>query len=187
MKKSQRRNSEHSTITKVSSNARLNNYPRSYNNITNNNPIEPIDASFFDTPQLKSSHSYPNTQSTEKIGNINNRPKRIRCYRKSPTYNDHSDRKLLNQLEDHNRTSVYKSAKQTQSICLTRFFKIVSEGNIIHDESDDTLSTKSGLSNSPTTSPEKSPVFNEEKFATSISNIGPSSKLISMPSFLESY
>lgn len=86
-----------------------------------------------------------------------------------------------------------KSSQSPGASCLTwsndlRCFKIVSKGNIIHDqsiyESDSTLETRGSHSNDGE-SPEKPPISLYQKFATSTHTLGPSSKGISIPSFLD--
>eukprot|EP00331_Platyophrya_macrostoma_P009432 CAMPEP_0176429126 /NCGR_PEP_ID=MMETSP0127-20121128/13537_1 /TAXON_ID=938130 /ORGANISM="Platyophrya macrostoma, Strain WH" /LENGTH=169 /DNA_ID=CAMNT_0017810895 /DNA_START=140 /DNA_END=649 /DNA_ORIENTATION=- len=70
-----------------------------------------------------------------------------------------------------------------------RCFKIVSKGNIIHDQSiydsDGTHSTRGSQSNDGD-SPDKQAMGYFSRFATSSHSIAPSSKGISMPSFLGS-
>lgn len=67
-----------------------------------------------------------------------------------------------------------------QTVSEAKCFKIVSKGNIIHDESG------SPHSNSTTDSSNGCEELSFERFATSVSNIGPDSKQISLPTFLSS-
>lgn len=120
--------------------------------------------------------------------------RRDRCHtyklNKSEDIQDECDDSLksLKRNDYHHQSKlIYRDRKQQtrlQAANSTRFFKVVSEGNIIHNENDDTQSTRSD-SSTPST-PEKAAINSiVEKFATSVANIGPNSKLISLPMFLE--